>query len=163
MRIPKSPFFIAGTTIAALALAAQAAFAAPQPPAPGPGPGPGHGGPGIVRLFDEVHTALLLTAAQEALWQQLKADEAALEIKLQVLRQDTGALVDVELAKPAPDLVAILGVFEDSRNAAQALLGTFEQEIVGFYSKLTAAQQALVVAAFKAHLQHAAGGRPGPR
>ena len=160
MLYAKSTLSVTGSMIAALALASHAAFASAEPPGP---PGPGMGGPGVIRLLDELHTTLALTNAQEALWQQLKTDETTMQTRLQVLRQDTGSLVDVELAKTTPDLVAIMGIFEDSRNAARALLEAFEQESLAFYAKLTAAQQAIVVAAFRQHLQHAASGRPGPR
>jgi hypothetical protein len=152
--------FITGPMIAALALCSTITLAFPAPPGH---PGSGLGAPETILLWDGLHRALELNAAQEAQWQQLKLDETTLHTRLQVQRQDTGSLVDVELAKSAPDLAVVLGLLADGRGAADALLQAFQQEALAFYATLTAAQQALVITAFKQRQQFAENGRPGPR
>lgn len=71
-------------------------------------------------LWDGLHQALALNVTQEAQWQQLKLDEASLRTKLQVLRQDTGSVVSVELAKSTPDLAIVLGLLADGRSTASS-------------------------------------------
>jgi hypothetical protein len=159
MQFTKSPLFTAGSTIAALMLASQVAFAAPPPP---PG-GHGVGGLAGLLLSAELHTTLALNATQEAQWQQLKADETTLQTALETQRQATRALVDAELARTAPDLVVIVGIFEDGRDDADALIQVFQQKALTFYGSLTAAQKALVISAFKLGLQLADRGHPGTR
>lgn len=133
---------------AALVLGSGVAMAMPGH-GPGRGHGPGFDGPGIGMVIERLHDKLNLNPDQEAKWQQLRKDARDQFQRMRESRKRIQEMVSAELAKPAPDLVAINAAVDAAQDEGHAAMKRARHNAVDFYGTLTPEQQAIVIGAMK--------------
>ena len=114
---------------------------------------PGGGLPTLL-LEPSVHTALALSAEQEAAWTALDAARQALYDASEASRTALRAAIDAQFASGAPDLLAIEEATAAARSVAAARVEALRAQAVALYTSLNTGQQAIAVSAAVAQHHH---------
>ena len=129
---------------AALALSFVAVPASAQPQG---GPHGMHGGGGIEqmipRMLEHAKTKLNLNTSQQVIWDSAVAQSKAAHEAAKANRQQVKAALKAELAKPEPDLAAVLAVADsvEQQNRAQRI--AVRNEWLRLYAALTPDQKSV--------------------
>lgn len=142
----RSPQRLAMLLIAGLMLSAAgvADAAGPGRPAGGPPGGPMASGGMVEHAIASVKDRLALNASQQSAFDRLSAQARSMHDQSMANRADVRAKVDAELAKPEPDLAAVLAVFDSAEDQGRAARRELRDQWLGFYASLDAGQKAIV-------------------
>ncbi len=140
-RNARSPMRRLGLLVAVLAFGAAGAVSA-QPVGPHHGP---HGrGDLVTQALHAAKTQLNLNTAQQAEWDKVVADTRAARQNARTNGQAVRAAMQAELAKAEPDFAAVAAVADGVEAKNHQVRVDIRNEWLGFYSRLTAEQKAIV-------------------